>query len=240
MLLAIVLFAPAQWLARAVLRATHGQVELADARGTVWNGSARLVMTGGAGSADATALPGRLQWRLRPRFDGAAVRVAADCCTPQPVALRLHLRSGGVRVEVGDASLHTAAAPLAGLGTPWNTLRLDGELLLKTQGLSVEWVEGRLAVAGRAELLAQNVSSRLSTLRPMGSYRITLAGGAAPTLHLDTVDGALRLTGTGQWLGNRLHFRGEAGAAPDREAALSNLLNIIGRRSGPKSIISIG
>jgi general secretion pathway protein N len=31
-----------------------------------------------------------------------------------------------------------------------------------------------------------------------------------------------------------------ASAAPDREGALSNLLNIIGRRSGPRSIITIG
>ena len=35
-------------------------------------------------------------------------------------------------------------------------------------------------------------------------------------------------------------FRGEARAASTDEAALSNLLNIIGRREGAKSIISIG
>jgi general secretion pathway protein N len=37
-----------------------------------------------------------------------------------------------------------------------------------------------------------------------------------------------------------LHFSGSASAAPDREAALANLLNIIGRRSGARSIITIG
>jgi len=35
-------------------------------------------------------------------------------------------------------------------------------------------------------------------------------------------------------------FAGVATAAPEREEQLSNLLNIIGRRSGPRSIISIG
>jgi general secretion pathway protein N len=74
----------------------------------------------------------------------------------------------------------------------------------------------------------------------MGSYRINLQGGATPTLRLDTIDGSLRLSGSGQWVGRRLRFTGEATAAPEREAALSNLLNIIGRRNGPRSIITIG
>jgi general secretion pathway protein N len=128
----------------------------------------------------------------------------------------------------------------AGLGTPWNTLQLDGDLRLSTQGLSVEWVAGRPVVAGRAELVALRLASRLSTLRPMGSYRITLQGGTSARLQLETVEGSLQLSGSGEWVGQRLRFRGEATAAPDREAALGNLLNIIGRRNGSRSIISIG
>ncbi|HVZ44262.1 MAG TPA: type II secretion system protein N [Ramlibacter sp.] len=240
-LAATLLFAPAQWLAAAVRHATRGQIVLAEPRGTVWNGSAQLVMTGGAGSADAAALPGRLDWTLRPRLDGAAARLSAACCTAQPIPVRLHARLAGARLEVGDGTLHVAAIALAGLGTPWNTLQLEGELLMSSQALSVEWVEGRLAIAGRAELVAQNLSSRLSTLRPMGSYRITLAGGAVPTVRLDTLEGALRLTGSGQWVGQRLHFAGEASAAEPKNApALENLLNILGRRNGPRSMISIG
>jgi hypothetical protein len=95
-------------------------------------------------------------------------------------------------------------------------------------------------VAGRAELVALRVASRLSTLRPMGSYRITLQGGSPATLQLATLEGNLQLSGSGQWVGSRLRFRGEARATPEREAALSNLLNIIGRRSGARSLISIG
>jgi general secretion pathway protein N len=154
--------------------------------------------------------------------------------------MRVQKRWGGVRVTLADVRSQWPAALLAGLGTPWNTLQLEGNLLLETQGLSVEWVQGRLAISGRAELRAQRLSSRLSTLRPMGSYRITVLGGATPTLQLDTLEGSLQLTGKGQWVGSRLHFTGTASAAPDREAALSNLLNIIGRRSGPRSIITIG
>jgi general secretion pathway protein N len=74
----------------------------------------------------------------------------------------------------------------------------------------------------------------------MGSYRLAFTGGATPALQLDTLDGALQLQGQGHWVGSRLRFTGEASAAPDREAALSNLLNIIGRRNGARSVITIG
>jgi general secretion pathway protein N len=55
-----------------------------------------------------------------------------------------------------------------------------------------------------------------------------------------TRDGSLRLSGTGRWNGQAMRFSGEASAAPGREDALSNLLNIIGRRDGARSIITLG
>ena len=240
LLLALVLFAPARWLGSALVTASAGRVLLDDPRGTVWNGSARLLLAGGAGSNDVAALPGRIDWRIRPAWGGVSAHLDADCCTAQPLLLRSRLRWGGAALLVGDQRSQWPAAVLAGLGTPWNTLQIDGDLLLSTQGLSVEWIEGRLALAGRAELTASRLSSRLSTLKPMGSYRITLNGGSPSILQLDTLEGALQLTGSGQWVGSRLRFSGTASAAPEREAALSNLLNIIGRRSGARSIITIG
>jgi general secretion pathway protein N len=237
---ALVLFLPASWLAAQVAQASTGRIQLSDARGTLWSGSGRLLLTGGAGSADELALPSPVDWRVRPHWDGLRVELSTACCTPQPVVIRLKPGWRGFGIEIEDGQTHWPAALLAGLGTPWNTLQLDGDLTLLTQSLSVEWFEGRVAIAGRAELRALRVSSRLSTLRPMGSYRITVVGGDTPTLQLETMEGSLQLKGSGQWVGSRLRFSGEATAAPDREDALSNLLNIIGRRSGARSIISIG
>lgn len=237
---ALALFAPARWLAAAVEAGSGQHLLLNDARGTVWDGSAQLVLTGGPNSKDAAALPGRLQWNLAPRWNGVVARLSADCCLREPLALRARARWGGFQVEVADSRSTWPASLAAGLGTPWNTLQFEGELQLATQGLSLEWVAGRPLVGGRAVLLASRVASRLSTLRPMGSYRITLQGGTPATLRLETLEGSLQLAGSGEWVGSRLHFRGEASATPDREAALANLLNIIGRRSGPRSIIAIG
>ena len=238
--LAVLAYLPAQWLADQVRSATEGQVLLQSVRGTVWNGSAQLALAGGVGSKDAAALPTRVDWRVRPALAGLNIELRSECCTPKPMSLRWRWgwRKGSLAFLDGESQW--PALLLAGLGTPWNTLQLDGELTLRTRGLSLEWAEGRLSMAGGAELAVQRVSSRLSTLRPMGSYRLVLAGGAVPTVQLTTVEGPLQLAGSGQWVGSRLRFSGEASAAPDREAALANLLNIIGRRNGARSIITIG
>ncbi len=236
----LIWFAPADWLSSAVARATAGQVQLIDARGTVWTGSARLVLAGGVGSRDQAALPGRMDWRLRPAWGGARVEVRADCCTAEPLQARISPSLRGVSVQVSDATSQWPAALLAGLGTPWNTVQAEGSLQLLTEGVTLAWFEGRMILGGRTELQALGMSSRLSTLKPMGSYRMTLTGGPTPVLELSTIEGSMQLSGTGRWVGPRLRFEGVASAAPEHEAALANLLNIIGRRNGARSIITLG
>ena len=68
--LALVFFAPAAWLAEALLAGTQGQVQVIETRGTVWTGSGRLLLAGGSGSRDSAALPGRIEWTLRPAWRG--------------------------------------------------------------------------------------------------------------------------------------------------------------------------
>ena len=239
-LLALLLFAPAQWLAAGLQQASGGQLQLREARGTVWDGSAQLVLTGGAGSQDASALPGRSHWQLRPQLQGLRARVQVDCCTSTPLQLQLTPHWGGLRIHLADSQSQWPAALLIGLGTPWNTVQAQGELNLRTQALAFDWNRGRLHSSGQAELQALQMSSRLSTLQPMGSYRLVFSGGDNPTLVLDTLDGALQLKGQGHWVGQRLRFTGEASAAPERAGALANLLNIIGRRQGDRAIITVG
>lgn len=266
-LVTLVLNAPAAWLAGAVASATGQRLLLADARGTVWNGNAVLVLTGGEGSRDASGLPDRLHWRLRPEplKLGLAVRATQPCCLNGELLLRITPGLGRLRLELpGEATAPSGAANaglgpsrslgqwpaswLVGLGTPWNTLQPTGSLQLGSPGLVLEQVQGRWRFSGRVELTLATLASRLSTLDSLGSYRLTLSGdaaaGSAAQLQLLTTEGALQLSGSGQLLGagaaSRLRFRGQASAAAGFEAALGNLLNIIGRRQGALSLISIG
>ena len=241
LLLACVVFAPARWLAEWVYRASGQRLSFVAPRGTVWHGSAQLMVSGSEGSRDAALLPGLTTWRIMPSWGGLSVHFKAECCTQQALqVVAAPVGWGGVRVSLADGQTQWPAALLTGLGTPWNTLRPEGQLTVVTQGLYVEWVAGRQTLAGRLQLDAYQISSSLSTLQPIGSYRFVLQGGATPTLKLDTLEGSLQLTGEGQWVNQQLQFNGVATASPERAEALSNLLNIIGRRNGAQAIIKLG
>lgn len=246
-LAALVAFAPAAWLAGAVASATQQRLLLSDARGTVWNGSAVAVLAGGAGSRDASSLPGRLAWTLRPQGLGLELQLQHACCLNGVVALRV--KPGFGRTEytlVPPAGWigQWPAALLGGLGTPFNTMQLGGTVRLESKGLRVESVQGRWIVDGKADFDVVEAASRLSTLESLGSYRMSISGDAAnpgiSLLTLSTGGGALNLSGSGTWGPAGVRFRGEARASAVEEAALSNLLNIIGRRDGARSVISIG
>ena len=237
---ALLFFAPAVWLGAGLTKASSGRLQLQDATGSVWTGSARLVVTGGEGSRDAAALPGRVDWRIRPAWTGLNVVLNAACCTPAPLQAKLRLGWQTQDIEINNAVSQWPAELLAGLGTPFNTVQAAGTLSLSTQQLVLRRFEGRLVFAGTAQLQALGISSRLSTIRPMGSYQLVFSGGAAPALVLSTLSGALNLSGNGSWVGARLRFSGVAAVEPELQGAFTNLLNIIGRRQGAQSIITIG
>jgi general secretion pathway protein N len=236
----VIVFAPAAWLSHALVQATGGKVVLADARGSVWDGSAQLVLTGGQGASDAAILPGRVDWTLRPAFSGLQARVSSTCCSTSPATIQMRPGLQSSNVDIAQLQLKLPAAVLTGLGTPWNTMDMQGDLLVTAPQMQIGIQAGRLLLNGNATLDAMRMSSRISTLRPLGDYRVSLVGGETPSLALQTLQGALQLSGSGQLVGGKFRFSGEASAAPEREAALANLLNIIGRRQGAKSIISLG
>jgi general secretion pathway protein N len=233
-------FAPAIWVQKAAFAATDGKLVLHDSRGTLWHGSAQLGLTGGPGSNDAVRLPGRVRWDLGMGLGSLHIAVQADCCTTQPHMLDLTLGLRSWRLDVAAGESTWPAGLLAGLGTPWNTVQLQGPLVLKTPGLSLASAVDRVQVDGSLSLEMPGLSSRLSTLRPLGSYRLQLQGGEQATLELSTLEGALQMRGTGRWTAAHLRFLGEARADTAHEAELSNLLNIMGQRDGARSVITLG
>lgn len=244
LLLATAMFAPAAWLGSVLTMVSQGRVVLNEPIGTVWNGSGQLVLSGGVGSRDATTLPGRIQWRLKPTTTlNLQAFIDADCCTTQSVNVLVSPHLNGITALVRPSQSNWPAALLTGLGAPFNTIDLQASLKLNTQQLKVELLNKKLKLEGSAALDVLDASTRLSTLRPVGSYRLSFQGSqdsAAPSIKLETLSGSLLLSGNGQLTGNRWRFNGEASAAPGSEAALNNFLDILGRRVGPRSIITVG
>lgn len=243
-LLGFILYSPASWLAQGLVVLSDGRLLLAESQGTVWNGDAVVVLTGGPGSRDARALPGRLNWTLRPGLTGLNLKVQQDCCIPTPVLIQVQPGFGRARISVSPSGPvgHWPAAWLTGLGTPWNTLQLGGVVRVSTNAMAVEWIHGRVRLEGQAQVGFDDVSSSVTTLDRLGSYRVDLQGDPEGRVNLSlmTLDGALQLSGQGQMGLNGLRFRGEARANESERGALDSFLNIIGRRMGDRSVISIG
>lgn len=250
---ALITQAPAYWLTHALEQASGEHVLLLDPQGTVWNGSAQWVLNEGplnlgstAQPVHTTSLPTRLTWQLGPRLDWVQQRltfsatVASACCTPQPIRLDVSPLWGGMHVQVSDHTSSWPATWLVGLGAPWNTVQPEGQLQLQTTQLAWTQQAGQTKLQGQAELQLQKLATRLSTLRPLGSYRVRVQEGQPIALTLETLEGSLQLHGSGQIQNGRVHFNGEASAAPDAQAALSNLLSILGQRQGAKSILKMG
>jgi general secretion pathway protein N len=272
---------PASLIANAVASATDNQFLLAEAEGTVWSGSAITVLTGGKDSHDASVLPTRLEWRLRPRWNGLALHLTQDCCLAHGVDLRISRSLDAWRVDVlgpdeidappapvaatragvgaADAAILASATPLGqwpmgwleGRGFPWNTIHPGGVLTLTTHNLSFALQGGHWRTLGTTQIEIRQASSRLTTLDTLGSYRVLIQpdpstqikpgdGASRALVWVSTLDGALVIDGRGLIGATGVRIRAEAHAAPGSEAALNNLLNLIGRRNGALSAISIG
>jgi general secretion pathway protein N len=248
LVIALIAFAPAAWLASYVSNATDGRLLLSAARGTVWSGSALPVLTAGPGSRDATTLPNRLDWTLGFKGTALELRLRQPCCLNGTIAVQIRPGFGTLQIQVlpppGGWIAQAPSAFLGGLGTPWNTLQLGGTVRLLSPGFTLESAQGRWRMNGRADVELAGASSRLSSLDTLGTYRLSLSNDpqspGTSQLNLSTISGALQLTGAGIWNPAGVRFRGEASAAEADQAALNNLLNIIGRRTGARSVISIG
>jgi len=236
--------APASWLSAAVWAASGQHVLLAQPQGSWRDGAALLVLEGGAGSRGATAVPGMLRWtvslgglwrgRLLVRIDWPAV-------SPQPLAVGVRLGWSQTTVALQPAGQPADAAwqgtlPLSvldGLGTPWNTVALRGQARFMLRGVHLESVAGRLRLGGSMQLDLPDVASRLSMVAPIGSYTLTVTGqGAQAQVELRSDKGPLLLQGKGVWNGQALQFAGTARAVPGSEAAMANLLSLLGRPEG--------
>jgi len=218
---------PAAWIADSVAARTQRRVLLADASGSLWHGSATLALSAGAGSQTATVLPGRLQWSVAfwPLLTGT-MRMVLTHSEAMPTPVALTVTPGGWTAQAG--AIRLPAALLDGVGAPFNTLRPDGMMHVDWSALQGKFAGG--LVYGHLTLRIEQVSSAVSRLRPLGSYRAEIDwSGADGKLQLSTIAGPLHLDGSGT-LGRQARFEGTANADPEAATQLVSLLSLLGRR----------
>ena len=244
LLVTVLVIAPAQWAASYANSATNGRLELAEASGTIWNGSAIVVLASPADTgASRASLPERLSWRLSP---WALLGGQLDLQLMHPSALSQPLTINaplfGRTVTLGATTLRLPASLLVGLGAPWNTVRPGGILTVSWDRMRVEPGRWQGGINGEWQL----ASSALTPVSPMGHYRVQTNGIWPGTqLELLTISGPLELKGNGTINeGGRLRFTGRAQAMPGTDpgvkAQLTGLISLLGRRDGEGSLLNFG
>lgn len=221
--------APAAWVGDWLQ--SQGRLRLIDARGTVWRGSAMLGLSDGR---QVMLVPGRLSWEIGLAAI-ASGRVTADVSHPALAApLAVSLAAKSIAMKAGQVEL--PAALLAALGAPFNTVRPGGVIGLRWTDLEIKGG----VLAGNLQIDWREAQSALSTVAPLGSYRLQITGaGDTARLQLDTLRGPLRLQGSGTLKGGRVSFKGLASADPDMRPALIGLISLLGPRVGDQALLAI-
>jgi len=231
---------PANWIAPMVEKQTGGRLTLGDAHGTLWRGSA--FVGGAASSSDPLTplLPGRFSWQLSPLVLLGVVnaQLENDAALSQP----LTISGNWHQWKVGPGSILLPAERLAALGAPLNTIQPSGNMHLSWEPLDLTLRNGTLGVVGKTKLEMDDIGSRLSPVKPLGSYDLVMDWhGTQADVKLRTISGPMLLNGTGSFSNGRLQFSGTAQAEAGQEQRLANFLNLLGQRRqvGGKDVIGL-
>jgi general secretion pathway protein N len=225
----VLAFLPAAWLGPMVERQTGGRLTLGDAQGTLWRGSAFIGGAPGPGGAVTPLLPGRFSWTLSPLVVLGQVSMSLE--NPQALANPVRIEGSWSRWQVNAGELLLPAEGLSGLGAPLNTLAPSGRIRLSWNALDLLRQQNTVTVQGRTVLSMSDMGSRMSPIKPLGSYEMIMDWrGPQADLTLRTVRGALLLSGHGVLQNGRLRFSGQASAADGYEDQLGTMLNLLGQR----------
>jgi general secretion pathway protein N len=225
--LALVVFMVALCPAAYVLRQAeaHSGNRLAafEENGSAWAGSARIAFSAPTGVVTLE----RLDWRFNP-MTLLAGRLGFDATARmQDAQLRAGISRGFEGWQLRDARAEGSArafATLAPLAMAWKP---EGRLEMTSPRIAFD---GRV-VEGQADVTWRDASLALSSVKPLGTYRLEMVArsGTPASLTLATVSGPLQVAGRGTWtLPSSISLSGEARAEGPLAAQLEPVLDLIG------------
>lgn len=214
----LVVTMPASWVSRAVERASAQKLQLRSPAGTLWAGSGRLHAVARLGPPIEL---GELRWRTAwpALFTG---RLAADVSLGEggrAARIEVSLTGttiGSLDVVIPGRALSSFVRELEPLG-PQGTLRIRSERQRIEAG----------SVLGQAEIEWRRVAFTRAPGLDLGSHVARLRGsGNKVDIELATLEGPLRLTGSGTWTPQAgLSLTGTAEHDPQQSPALATFLS---------------
>ena len=227
-LVTLIVTAPATLLARVVEGSSSGRLVLANATGTMWRGSATPAIRQRTGGLLALE---KLHWDIAilPLFSGKmSIELRWDNVEQmQPMVVTASF----TQTELRNAVLPLHAGFLGELLPLLQPVQLSGKMLIRSELFTIT----RQGMSGSAVADWIHAGSVLSSVNPLGSYRINLAGaGERVDVSLLTTSGVLLLEGTGSVSSGRgLSFQGTARASAKSNGSIDELLNNFGPESEP-------
>jgi general secretion pathway protein N len=174
--LTVMIFFPASWMTSMVESQTAGRLTLGDAHGTLWRGSAFI---GGAASGSdplTPLLPGRFSWRLSPLV--LLGSVDAELENAEALSQPIIVKGNWHQWQVSPGAILLSAERLTALGAPLNTVQPSGQMRLLWEPLQLKRQNGTIGMFGAMHLEMNDLASRLSPVKPLGSYDLQFSGTA--------------------------------------------------------------
>jgi general secretion pathway protein N len=226
-LLFLIIEMPASWFAWGLNRYSGGTVRLDPMDGSLWHGKGKLViyypqtMPHDLGNTEWSVNPfwlltGRIQsrWNIESS-DGRAQSI---------------LRISASQIHLLETQVTFPAQTISTFYSPASLISPQGQVQLRTDKLAI----GKGTLEGNVEVLWNGAGSSLTPVQPLGNYRLEITGaGKTAALKLSTSQGALDLTGQGQWQIQTGQLQLTGTATPlERAAELEPLLKLIGQDQG--------
>lgn len=227
-LLTLLITVPASLLGKCLQYASQGHLLLANASGTVWDGSATPALRTQDGRL--VALP-FLRWEIAvPSLFTGKIQARLQWAD-QPPASATDAVISFKQIELHHVLLQLPAQLLEEASPMLKPAQFRGQLQIQGDRL----VFSNRGMDGSAIIDWRQASSALSAIAPLGDYRLAL-NGAGDRIHtwLTTTSGILLLEGEGNWLtGRGLEFHGKAQASAGNYDNLTELLHQLGPEISP-------
>jgi len=216
-LIAMIATVPSAYIGNFIERETNGMLLLRSSSGTIWSGGGWLYWREGSGnltdigqlrwtSSQAAILAGRFETEVG--LDGSRLPLFLTISNSSISVRRLDLRLPG-RILVAAVPRANALQPGGMLHIRSDSLRLEGKSILGL--VDIAWESIRL---GRAPGL--DFGSQVAHLR---------CGGSKIDIELGTIEGPLRLSGTGTWTPtDGLNLSGTIQEAEESSAQMTTFL----------------
>lgn len=218
---------PAKWVAWGIARMSNGVINLSQPSGGLWHGKGELVVL----YPQATALRlGQTEWRVNPLWLFAGrLRLAIRMAGPTKLDGTVQLARRAILLQDTTAAF---PADLAGsFYSPAALFSPKGQIRVNTAALEIT----DSGLSGDADIIWQGAGSKLSSVQPLGDYRLRVQGqGESASIALNTLRGDLVLTGRGEWAikkAGNIQFVGNAKPRA-RRMELEPILRLLGKDQG--------